>query len=110
MSSLFQDLRYAARMLLRQPGFSIVAVLTLALGIGANTAVFSIVDAALLRPLPFSDSGRLFILAASNPKRAIADGPFSYPSFVELAARDTMFSGLAAVTSERFPVSNSSKR
>jgi predicted permease len=95
-------MRYAIRSLLKAREFTLVAVTIIAIGIGANTAVFSIVDAALLRPLPFSDSGRLFMLAASNPKRAIADGPFSYPSFVELAARDTMFSGLAAVASERF--------
>ena len=72
-------MRYAIRSLLKAPEFTLVAVAIVAIGIGANTAVFSIVDAALLRPLPFTDSGRLFILSGSNPKRAIADGPFSYP-------------------------------
>ena len=95
-------MRYAIRSLLHAREFTLVAVAIIAIGIGANTAVFSIVDAALLRPLPFTDSARLFILAASNPKRAITDGPFSYPSFVELRARDTMLSGLAAVANERF--------
>ena len=77
-------MRYAIRSLLKAREFTLVAVAIVAIGIGANTAVFSIVDAALLRPLPFKDPPRLFILSGSNPKRAIVDGPFSYPSFVEL--------------------------
>jgi hypothetical protein len=99
---MWSDMRYAIRSLLKAREFTLVAVAIVAIGIGANTAVFSIVDAALLRPLPFKDSGRLFILSGSNPKRAIVDGPFSYPAFVELAARDTMLSGLAAIANERF--------
>jgi predicted permease len=95
-------MRYAIRSLLKAREFTLVAVAIIAIAIGANTAVFSIVDAALLRPLPFKDSARLFILSGSNPKRAIVDGPFSYPSFVELVARDRMLSGLAAIANERF--------
>src|SRR5580765_5202779 len=99
-------MRYAIRSLLKAREFSLVAVAIIAIGIGANTAVFSIVDAALLRPLPFADPARLFIVAVSNPKRAISDGPFSYPSFVELTARESMLSGLAAFASERFNASD----
>src|SRR3954464_5647140 len=95
-------MRYAIRSLLKAREFTLVAIAVVAIGIGANTAVFSIVDAALLRPLPFADSGRLYVVAASNPKRAIVDGPFSYPAFLELAARDSMLSGLAAIANERF--------
>ena len=95
-------MRYAIRSLLKARDFTLVAIAIIAIGIGANTAVFSIVDAALLRPLPFKDPARLFILSASNPKRAINDGPFSYPSFVELTARDAMLSGVAAIANERF--------
>src|SRR4029079_18796069 len=95
-------MRYALRSLLKTREFTVVAGAIIAVGVGANTAVFSIVDAALLRPLPFTDSSRLFMLSHTNVKRAIADGPFSYPSYVELAARDRMLSGLAAFANERF--------
>jgi predicted permease len=95
-------MRYAIRSLLKAREFTLVAVAVMAIGIGPTTAVFSIVDAALLRPLPFKDASRVFILSAFNPKRAIVDGPFSYPSFVELAERDRMLSGLAAVARDRF--------
>src|SRR5258708_33397390 len=95
-------MRYAIRSLLKAREFTLVAVAIIAIGIGADTAVFSIIDAALLRPLPFTDAARLYMLSASNPKRAVADGPFSYPSFVELGARDRILSGLAAFANERF--------
>ena len=93
MNSLSQDIRFAFRSLGRQPGFAVVAVLTLALGIGANTAVFSLTDAVLLRSLPVQDPESL---VAVEGRRADGRVSISYPLFNEMRERQTVFTGLFA--------------
>jgi putative ABC transport system permease protein len=92
---MFQDLRYGARTLLKQPGFTLIAILTLSLGIGANTAIFSIVNAVLLRPFPYQAPERLVMLQ----ERVSATGGFSpsYPNFADYRAQNTVFDSIAAV-------------
>ena len=95
-------MRHAIRSLLRAREFSLVAISIVAIGIGANTAVFSVVDAALLRPLPFRDAGRVYMVARANARRGTSDGPFSYPAFVEMAGRIRSLAGLSAVAYDQF--------
>ena len=83
------DLRYALRLMLNQPGFTAVAVLTLALGIGANTAIFSVVNAVLLRPLPYAESQRLVWLSETGPNFPTMS--VSYPNFIDWRAQQTVF-------------------
>ena len=102
MNGLFQDLRYALRQLKKAPGFATVAILTLALGIGANTAIFSLLDQALLRSLPVKDVDRLVLLkyegsnTGSLHSRAEGTFYFSYPMYRDLRDRNSVFSGLIA--------------
>jgi putative ABC transport system permease protein len=94
MSILVQDLRYAFRQLRNSPGFAAAAVLTLALGIGANTAVFSVVNAVLLKPLPYADPDRLVTVRTLNTRGAPFPGSLSYPDFFDLRARNHTFQHL----------------
>lgn len=101
MNGFFQDLRYAARQLRKSPGFTTVAVLTLALGIGANTTIFTVVNALLLKMLPVKDPQQLVIVGdPSEPNNQSNGTPqttvFSYPLYKELHDRNSVFTGLAA--------------
>src|ERR1700681_4242380 len=97
MENLIQDLKYAARVLLKSPGFVLIAVLTLALGIGANTAVFSVVNGVLLRPLPFPQPEKLvWVQAASLGASNWSGGPLSPPDFKDYREQSKSFEHLAA--------------
>jgi putative ABC transport system permease protein len=102
MGMLLQDIRYGIRMLMKNPGFTIIAVFTLALGIGANTAIFSIVNAELLRPLPFRDSGRLVSVATGNSRMHSSNGSSSYPDFADWRSQNQVFEKMAAYTDAAF--------
>ena len=95
MQTIFQDLRYGARMLAKKPGFTFVAVITLALGIGANSAIFSVVNGLLLRPLPYRDSDRLAIIWTHSPGANVAQDWPSPGQFSAIASRNTVFEELA---------------
>ncbi|HLM57076.1 MAG TPA: ADOP family duplicated permease, partial [Pyrinomonadaceae bacterium] len=97
MKSLWQDLRYGLRTLSRKKGLTLAAVLTLALAIGANTAIFSVVNAVLLRPLPYPEAERLVRLGSSNPKTGVEIGTLSPPDFYDLRAGGRVFEGASAV-------------
>ena len=98
MSTLWQDLRYGARMLARNPGFTVVAVLTLALGIGVNTAIFSVVNAVLLRPLPYPEPDRLVTIW--NRYEKLGEGRFtnSVPDFLDRKEQSETLENIAALT------------
>ena len=96
MSQFFSEFRFACRMLLRRPGFALAAVLTLAFGIGANTAIFSVVNAALLRPLPFREPAKLVWAWSILPDHA--DWPFNMAEFLEYQKRNRTLEDLTAYT------------
>ena len=98
METLLQDARYALRLSRRFPAFTAIVLLTLGIAIGANTAIFSVVNAALLRPLPYPDDDRLAILYSQNPDRSIPRFSVSYADFLDWRAQTRSFSGMAAVT------------
>jgi putative ABC transport system permease protein len=108
LDDLMQDLRYAFRTLRKNPGFTIVAILTLALGIGANTAVFSVIDSVILRPLPFAHSDRLVWLNGKLPLSDLAD--VSPPDFLDYRASNQTFDRLVAMNNDPSPSNLSGDR
>ena len=97
MTTVGQDLRYALRMLARSPGFTAVAVATLALGIGANTAIFSVVHAVLLKPLPFDRPGELVRVTADLKGQGLADAGVSPPELFDYRDRSGAFSQISGL-------------
>ncbi|HXZ39630.1 MAG TPA: ABC transporter permease, partial [Terriglobales bacterium] len=105
METLFQDVRYAIRMLRKAPAFTSVAVLTLALGIGANTAIFTVVNALLLKMLPVSQPEQLVVVGDPSRVNGRSNGTprtdiFSYPLYKELRDNNSVFSGLCGAASD----------
>src|ERR1051325_6402683 len=100
MNTLWQDLRYGARMLLMKPGFTLIAIITLALGIGANTAIFSVINAVILRPLPYAEPERIIRMYGkfSQGNRAST----SPPDFLDYRAQNRTFEEFAAFLSHSF--------
>jgi putative ABC transport system permease protein len=96
LGNLWQDLNYGLRLIRKNPGFSAVVVLTLAVGIGANTAIFSVVNAVMLRSLPFKDPDRLVRLNESNPERGWPTFAVSHPNFLDWREQNQTFAALAA--------------
>src|SRR5271163_311168 len=97
METLLQDIRYGLRMLVKKPTFAIVAILTLALGVGANTAIFSIVNAVLLRSLPYRDPDRLVRIFFNEPGVGLRDVRFSKPELDDLQTRAGVFEDVTPI-------------
>src|SRR5580704_12676612 len=102
LEQFWQDFRYGIRMLAKNPGFTAVAVLTVALGIGANTAIFSVVNAELLRPLPYRDPGQLVRVATANARIHTVSGAVSYPDFSDWRAQNHVFQEMAGYVDSSF--------
>src|SRR5271167_846227 len=100
MHSFWQNLRYALRQLKKSPGFTAVAILTLALGIGANTAIFSVISGVLLNPLPFPQPNQLVTLSESKPN--FDRGSISYPNFRDWQKENHTFSAMAIARAYAF--------
>ena len=104
MDTLIRDLRYSVRTLAKSPGFTAIAVLTLALGIGANSAIFSLVEGVVLAPLPYYQPDRLVLVMESNPR--FAHVWTSYPNFRDWQRTARSFDQMAAFRSQGYDLSN----
>ena len=102
MQTLWQDLRYGVRMLMKNPGFTTIVILTLALGIGANTAIFSVVNAVLLNPFAYPEAERIMFLSSSRLSEPNSSNAISYPNFLDWQQQQTTFSHLAAARNRTF--------
>lgn len=98
MNSIWQDVRYGMRMLWKTPIFTAIMVLTLAIGIGANTAIFSLIHQVLLQPLPYSNPDRLVTLWESNPEKGVTPDTTSRANFIDWRERNSVFTGMAAAS------------
>ena len=106
MRTILRNLRYGSRMLRKSPAFTTVAILTLALGIGANTAIFSVVYSALLRPLPYRQPDRLFTLGEGRRQFAYSQQA-SYPDFLDWTRTAKSFESIAGYSGDAFTFASS---
>src|SRR6266478_7222671 len=106
MTSLLQDFRFGLRMLIKNPIFTLIAVVTLALGIGANTAIFSVVDAVLLRPLPYPEANRLVFLWSTMNSQGVPISGSALPDYYAWRDQNRVFDGLAAFYNGDFNLSS----
>jgi putative ABC transport system permease protein len=107
LETFLQDVRYALRMLRKNPGFTSIVILTLALGIGANTAIFSVVYAVLLKPLPYANAGQLVNVFETRLQDGIQKSGWSYESFKELREQNTVFSEVAGFAQHQLTLTGS---
>src|SRR6266498_3273510 len=112
MQTLWQDVRYGARMLMKKRGFTLIAVITLGLGIGANTTMFSVINGMLLRPMPFKDPARLMHLDEKAPKAGFETAGLSFPDFSDWRSRSRNFERMALYEEKSFTLAsgNSTER
>src|SRR5881396_2198431 len=106
MDAFRQDFRYALHMFVANPGFAALTILCLALGIGVNSTIFSVVDTVAIRPLPFTDPNRLVSLNTTNATRGINSGGVSYPDFRDWKERAHSFADIAGVSGQTLTLSD----
>ena len=106
MNTLLYDLRYAVRMLLKNPGFTFAALITLALGIASSTAIFSVIDGVLLHPLPYPDSEKIVVLSPTTRSTGVPGGAHSPANYIDYAAQSDVFTEMSASRGEQFSLSD----
>src|SRR5688572_17126910 len=104
METMMQDIRYGLRSLMRQPAFALVAVCSLALGIGANTAIFTLVNAVLLKPLEFAEPDRLVMIWEAAPEIGFPIGDAAVANYIDWKSQNTVFDDMAAVSFRSFNI------
>ena len=106
MTTLLYDLRYAFRMLLKNPGFTLAALITLALGIASSTAIFSVIDGVLLHPLPYPDSENIVVLSPTTRSTGVPGGAHAPANYIDYAAQNEVFTEMSASRGEQFSLSD----
>jgi len=109
MNTLLYDLRYGIRMLLKNPGFTFAALITLALGIASSTAIFSVIDGVLLHPLQYPDSEKIMVVLPTMRSTGAAGGAVAPANYIDWAAQNDVFTAMSASRGEQFSLSDSDR-